>query len=147
MVEFDFSPEDILSGKVKYDLIDFRNNLYKNTKTKLSDKIPKEQLEAFEGIFWFIFIIAKEIDISTGVESLLSIMDEDESEIMSEFADDYRQETGILQAILTRKIWEFNNDSSEELDDEVLSQLMGKWAETTIESHRAELRREIGKKG
>ena len=136
---FSITPSDILSGKVKYNLINFRDDLFEEIKIIFSNKSSDKQIEMLEHLFRIIFAIASEIDNDTGIKMLSAITKNPKS--ANQFIDDHKHKIEILRAIIRQKMAEFDNSTNEELSEDDLGKLFKSWLDENISLHNEKLRR------
>jgi len=138
-MEFSVTPNDILSGKIKYDLIDFRNDLFEEIKIIFSHKPPNKQIEMLEHLFRIIFAIASAIDNETGIKMLSAITKNPKS--ANQFVDDHEHKVEILRAIIRQKMSELDDSTNEELSEDELGKLFRNWLDEKVSSHNKKLKR------
>ena len=138
---FSITPNDILSGKVKYNLIDFRDDLFDEIKIIFSNKSSDRQIEMLEHLFRIIIAIASEIDNDTGIKMLSAITKNPKS--ANQFINDHKHKIEILRAIIRFKMAEFDDSTDEELSEDELGKLFKSWLDQNISSHNENLRRQI----
>ena len=137
---FSITPSDILSGKVKYNLIDFRDDLFDEIKIIFSNKSSDRQIEMLEHLFRIILVIASEIDNDTGIKMLSAITKNPKS--ANQFINDHKYKIEILRTIIRQKMAEFDDTTNEELSEDELGKLFKSWLDENISSHNKKLRRQ-----
>lgn len=134
-MQWEFTPNQVLTGDIAYDIRDFRDDLWEEMKEH-ADR------QGFEGFFWTVYHLAMGYtpkQMTDMIRKKNDLSPEETKEQLHQFeliAASHENEIEMLKAIIKRKLLQYKQEGRDLYQEETLVQYMREWIEDTVQSHQ-----------
>lgn len=133
-MEWDFSPDEVVTGEIPYNIYDFREDLW----TEVKDETD---VQGFEFFFWVIYHLA----IGYSTRQLAEIFrkrndlsSEETREQLHRFKmleSVYEEEINMFRGIVKRQLVEYRQQGIEFFDEKKMADYIKHWIDQSVKSH------------
>jgi len=136
-MQWDFTPDDIILGKIEYTLIDFRNDLW--------DEIRDFTTPAgFPALFWALYHLAmgyspqQMAQAMKGKNQLSADEIRNQVERFETIRITHENEIDMLRGIIKRRIVEYHQEGLDVIQDSSLPEYIQRWIDQIASTHTPE---------
>ncbi|HKJ69931.1 MAG TPA: hypothetical protein VKA68_18395 [bacterium] len=136
-MQWDFTPQQVLTGEAAYDIRDYRDDLWEEMQEHADQK-------GFEGFFWTMYHLAMGYSpkqMTDMIRKKNALSQEEAKEQLQQFeliAASHENEIDMLKAIIKRKLLQFKQEGRDIYQEETLVEYMREWVEDTVQSHQVD---------
>lgn len=136
-MDWDFSPEEVITGEIRYDIYDFRDDLWDDIRESVDRR-------GFESLFWTLYHLAMGYDPRDMAEKVRlknNLSAEDTRDQLQRFKmiqSIHQNEIGMLKGLIQRQIVEYNQQGMDVFDEKDLSEYIQQWIHDVIRTHTVE---------
>ncbi len=134
-MQWDYSPEQIITGEIKYDIYDFREDLW-------NDVQPEVDQKGFESLFWTLYHLAmgyEPQDMAEKIKDQNNLSTDDTREQLHRFImikSLHEDEINMfIRGLIQRQIVEYNQEGVDVFSEHDLSEYIRHWIQNVIQNH------------
>ncbi|MBD3274061.1 MAG: hypothetical protein GF372_02055 [Candidatus Marinimicrobia bacterium] len=136
-MDWDFSPEEIITGEIRYDMYDFREDLWDDVREDVDRR-------GFESLFWTLYHLAmgyEPRDMAEKVRLQNDLSTEETRDQLHRFKmiqSMHQNEIAMLKGLIQRQIVEYNQQGVDVFDEKDLAEYIKQWIQDVIRVHSIE---------
>ena len=136
-MNWDFSPEEVITGEIRYDLYDFREDLWDDVREDVDRR-------GFESLFWTLYHLSmgyEPRDMAEKIRVQNDLSTEETRDQLQRFKmiqSMHQNEIAMLKGLIQRQIVEYNQQGVDVFDEKDLAEYIKQWIQEVIRVHSIE---------